>query len=433
MTLARSAGDTDVLPLDDIRILDLSGLSGQYATRLLADLGADVIRVEPPIGCEARRQPPFYHDEPDLEKSLSFWYFNANKRSITLDLQTADGRALFERLLEGADVLVDGLADDGLARAGFAAAEWRQRLPRLIWATIRPFGAWGPHSAYLGPDLVVLAMSGILTLSGYPDRAPTMHPGQQAYIAGSIQAAQAIMLALLERDASGAGQEIEVSLQEALSLAQETAMQTFDLRGEVRKRTGDARLLPGVGTYRCADGYVYSMVGIPGFGAPWTVLAAWMNEEDKAGDLMDEGWQTLLANTNMRELTALLTQPERLTEVTRRFQHVNEILEAFMLSHTKAELYEGGQRRRLLIGPVNSPRDLLEDKQLQAREWYANALQPAADGAVVYPGPPFRFSAIPWAIRRPPPLLGEHNPEIYEGELGLNHEQLRTLAGAGVI
>jgi crotonobetainyl-CoA:carnitine CoA-transferase CaiB-like acyl-CoA transferase len=158
-----------------------------------------------------------------------------------------------------------------------------------------------------------------------------------------------------------------------------------------------------------------------------------MHTEGQAGDLMEANWQALFANLNMRELTGLLVQPERLAEIGEKFRHVNEILDAFILSHTKAALYEGGQRRRLLIGPVNSARDLLEDKQLQARDWFTTSMQAAADGPVVYPGPPYRFSEVPWAIRRPAPLLGEHNVEIYAGELGLTHEQLRILAGAGVI
>lgn len=422
-----------LLPLDDVRILDLSGRIGQYATRLLADLGADVIRVEPPGGSEARREPPFYHDLPDLEKSLAFWYFNANKRSITLDLATADGREIFGRLLQHADIVVDGLPLGTLKGYGFSEDAWRDRLPQLIWAEVSGFGSWGPHAAFLATDLVGLAMSGVLTLSGYPDRPPTMLPGHQGYLSASIEAAQGIMLALLARDLSGEGQTVEISMQEALSMAQETAMQTVDLRNEVRRRQGDVHFFPGVGTYPCADGYVYAMVGVPGFGAPWSVLAQWMDSMGEAGDLMDPEWQSLLGGANLREMTRLMADPAALAETARRFQHVDGILRAFMQNHTKAELYEQGQRRRLLIGPVNSVRDLLEDSQLQARGWYSEVPLPGTTGSAIYPGPPFRFSLIPWAIRRPPPQRGEHNREIYMGVLGLTSEQLQILSGAGVI
>ena len=222
-------------------------------------------------------------------------------------------------------------------------------------------------------------------------------------------------------------------MQEALSMSQETAMQFWDMRREIRKRTGDTRLLPGVGTYECADGHVYMMVGVPGFGAPWPVLAGWMDEEGMAGDLIEEEWQTLLNQTDMRNLTALMTQPEELQKLMVRYAHVNEVLSAFLATKSKQELYEEGQRRRLLIGPVNSPKDLLENKQLNARSWYQAVEHPELGEAITYPGPPFRHAETEWAIRRRPPLLGEHTVEILQGELGLTLEQITALMGAGVI
>lgn len=222
-------------------------------------------------------------------------------------------------------------------------------------------------------------------------------------------------------------------MQEALSLAQETAMQYYDLRGDVRGRQGDTRIVPGVGTYACADGYVYAMVGVPGFGAAWPVLAEWMDREGQAADLVDEGWRSFLSAIDFRQLAALQADPEGLAETMKRFRHVDEILESFMASHTKADLYEGGQGRRLLIGPVNSPQDLLQDKQLRARAWYTEVNQPGAVAPVLFPGPPFRLSDIPWKIRRPAPRTGEHNAEIYQTLLGLSASQMETLAGVGVI
>jgi benzylsuccinate CoA-transferase BbsE subunit len=417
--------------LDDIRVLDLTGQLGQYATKLLADLGADVIKLEPPSGSPARSAPPFYHDDTDENRSIDFWYYNTNKRSVTLNLRSEDGQEILRRLLATADVLVESFPPAAAREVLPSDEELREINPRLVHCSITGFGTWGPHADYAASDLVGLAMSGVLTLAGYPDRAPTMHPGGQAYISAGVQAAQGILAALLQRDRIGHGQSVEVSMQEALSLSQETAMQFWDMRREIRKRTGDSRLLPGVGTYACKDGHVYMMVGVAGFGAPWPVLAQWMDEEGMAGDLLSDEWQVLLAGADLRNLTLLMTQPDKLQEMMTRFAHVNEVLSAFLATKTKQQLYEEGQRRRLLIGPVNSAKDLLENTQLNARSWYQQVEHPELGATVTYPGPPYRHSETPWRIARRPPLLGEHTAEVLGDELGLTRDELTILMGSG--
>ena len=406
---------------------------GQYATKLLGDLGADVIKVEPPGGDPWRAVGPFYRDDPDREKSLLWWSWNTSKRSITLDIATADGRALLVELSRRADVLVETFPPGFLEGLGVGYSRLRGGNPGLIYCSVTGFGLEGPHAHWLAHDLLGIAMSGIMHLAGYPDRAPVRPPGFQGFLSASIQAAQGILIALYGRENGGPGQLVEVSMQEALSLAQETAMQTYDMRKEVRGRQGDVHLLPGVGTYECADGYVYSMVGVPGFGAPWSVLGQWMDENGMAEDLMAARWQTLLANINLRELTALWSQPDKLAAMMQKFQHVDSVLRRFYKSKSKRELYEEGQGRRLLIGPVNSPRDLIENRQLEAREYFQHVHHDELDATVVYPGPPFRLAKSPWAIRRRPPLIGEHNREVYREELGLKPEEIDALAGAGVI
>src|SRR5215204_4740027 len=162
--------------LDDIRVLDLTGQMGQYATKLLADLGADVLRIEPPSGSPARSVPPFYHDEPDENRSLDFWYVNTNKRSVTLNLDSEDGQDLLRRLIERADVLVESFPPAEAARLLPSVDELKEINPRLVPWSITGFGQWGPHADYAATDLIALAMSGVLTLAGYPDRAPTLLP-----------------------------------------------------------------------------------------------------------------------------------------------------------------------------------------------------------------------------------------------------------------
>ncbi|MER3421375.1 MAG: hypothetical protein C4290_13010 [Chloroflexota bacterium] len=419
--------------LGDVRVLDLTGVEGQYAGKLLADLGADVVRIEPPAGSPARTRPPFADDDPHPNRSLAFWYWNTSKRSCTLDLTTEDGRALFRRLVPRFDVLIHTYPAQEATALGLDHETLAALHPGLITCSITPFGEWGPHAGFLADDMIVAAMAGIMTLAGYPDRAPIMPPGEQAAVCGGIQAAQGILIALLARDRTGRGQHVEVSQQEAMSIAQETAMQTWDMRKELRRRQGNAKLLPGVGTYECADGYIYAMIGVPGFGAPMSTLVQWMAEEDMAGDLQEEPWRSMLGSINLRELTALWSQPEKLQEMMQRFAHVDELISAFFRSKTKRELYLGGQQRRLLIGPVNSVQDLRENDQLAARAWWQEVEHPELGRTVTYPGAPYHHSRTPWRIRRRPPLLGEHTLEILEGELGLTRAQCEMLMGAGVI
>ncbi len=432
-SLSAAEGTVRPGPLAGVRVLDLGDPLTIYAGKLLADLGADVLLVEPPGGVPARELPPFFHEQPGPATSLSFWFFNTSKRSLTCDLQTADGRALFARLAATAQIVLEGPPPGGLDALGVGYRRFHAELPALVWASISGFGSTGPHAGWLVDDLAGIAMSGILTLSGYPDRPPVQLPGNQGWYAASIQAAQGVLLALRVAERHGIGQLVDVSMQEALSLAQETAMQTWDMRREVRKRQGEARLMPGVGTYECADGHIYSMVGIPGFGATWRVLVGWMAEQGMAEDLGEERWQNILNNMNMRELTQLWSNPERLAEVQAQFAHVNEVLERFYRRFPKQVLYEEGQRRRILIGPANTAQDLLNDAQLLARGWFKRVEHPELGTSVTYPGPPYRLASSPWRIARRPPLPGEHNAEIYAGELGLSASDLATLAAAHAI
>jgi benzylsuccinate CoA-transferase BbsE subunit len=431
MTSANATGAPAAL--EGVRVLDLTGTAGQYAGKLLADLGADVVRVEPPAGSPARTMPPFADDAPSPNKSLAFWYWNTSKRSITIDLSTEDGKALFRRLLPRYDILLHTYTPAQTAELGLAPQELAALHAGLIECSITPYGEWGPHAGWLGTDLTISAMSGLMTLAGYPDRAPSMPPGEQAAVCGGVQAAQGIMVALLARDRDGRGQRVEVSQQEAMSITQETAMQTWDMRHELRKRAGNQKLLPGFGTYECADGHIYCMIGVAGFGAPMPVLFDWMREEGVEGTESSGELLELLARTNLRELTALMTDPVKLQEFMQKAGALDSMIIKFFESKTKAELYIGGQSRRLLIGPVNSAKDLTEDLQLRARAWWQEVEHPEVGRTLTYPGPPYHHSETPWRISRRPPLLGEHTLEVLEGELELTREQTAILMGAGVI
>jgi crotonobetainyl-CoA:carnitine CoA-transferase CaiB-like acyl-CoA transferase len=414
---------TDAPPsaLGDIRVLDLTHDLGGYCTKLLADLGADVIKIEPPAGDPARNVPPFYHDEAGLERSLYFFNLNTNKRSVVLDLEEPAGRAAFEMLVPTADIVVESFAPgylDGLDLGYDALAKLRSD---IILTSVTGFGQSGPHAALLAPDIVGVAMGGIMWLAGSPQDPPNLPPCAQGYLSAGIQAAAGTTMALYHRDVTGEGQHVDVSMQEALLIAQETAMPQFDLQGVVRTRTGVRGALPinvpGMGPYEASDGWIWSYVGAPG-GAPWTELLAWIGDESKAEDLTGEPYNSIIAELNMRFLTALVLNPETAKEKGPFLKHIDDVLLRFFKGKPKWELYEQGQRRRLLIGIVSTPEDLAKNPQLSARGWFQDIAHPELNDTLRYPGPPYRLSETPWRITRRPPLLGEHNDEVL-AEIGM--------------
>jgi benzylsuccinate CoA-transferase BbsE subunit len=422
--------------LDDIRVLDLAGEMGQYCTKLLADLGADVIKVEPPQGDPARNLPPFYHDEAGPQKSLYWLNLNTSKRGITLNIEDPEGRKLLEKLVATADVVVESFQPGYLDGLGLGYEALARIRPDIILTSITGFGQTGPYAHYKAPDIVGVAMSGIMWLAGDPEDPPNAPPWRQGYISASIIAAAGTLVALYHRDVSGEGQQVDVSMQEALSIAQETAMQYWDMLEQLRNRTGPGALLPiiipGIGVYECRDGCVYAFVGTPG-GAPWSVLLQWMVDEGAAEDLAQEPYHDVCMNLNMPFLTGLMREPMGFLSKMEALDHIDQVLRRFIAGKGKREIYEEGQRRRLLLGIVSTPEDIAKNPQLQHRQWLTSVEHPDLDGALQYPGPPYRLSETPWAIRRRPPLVGEHNLEVYTGDLGMKREELERLRATGAI
>ena len=422
--------------LDDIRVLDLAGEIGQYCTKLLADLGADVIKVEPPEGDPVRNLPPFYHDEAGPQKSLYWLNLNTSKRSVTLDIEEPEGRELFERLVATADVVVESFEPGYLDGLGLGYGGLAKIKPDIILTSVTGFGQAGPHAHYKAPDIVGVAMGGVMWLAGDPQDPPNVPPWRQGYACASIIAATGTLTALYHRDVHGEGQQVDVSMQEALSIAQETAMQTWDMLELLRNRTGaEAGIqitIPGIGVYECRDGYVYGYVGTPG-GAPWSELLQWMIEEGAAEDLTEEPYRDVCDNLNMPFLTSIMRNPASIADKIQVLNHIEQVLQRFVAGKGKWEVYEGAQRRRLLFGIVSTPEDIAKNPQLQHRQWLTPVEHPELHDTLQYPGPPYRLSETPWAIRRRPPLPGEHNAEIYSGELGMQREEVGRLSAAGVI
>ena len=421
--------------LDDIRVLDLTGEMGAYATKLLADLGADVIRIEPPDGDPLREIGPFWHDDRAADRSLAFFHLNTNKRSITLDIASDAGRELFRKLVSTADVVVEtfepGYLDSlGLGYAGLSAIK-----PDIILTSITGFGQDGPHAHYKAADIVGVAMSGMMTLAGEKEDPPNLAPGSQGYACASIDGAAGTLMALVHRDNTGEGQHVDVSMQEALSINQETAMQGWDMNQTIRMRTGAKGLIPidipGIGVYECSDGQIFAYLGTPG-GAAWTVMLDWMTRVGMAEDLGEGENLEMVQSLNLRFLTGLVREPEKLGERIRVLGHMHEVFTRFCASMSKWTLYEEGQKQRLMLGIISTPEDLAKNPQLAARQWYQDVPHDHLGTTVRYAGAPYRLSETPWAIRRRPPLPGEHNAEVLAA-IGVSEAEMSRLHAANII
>ena len=421
--------------LDDVRVLDLAGEIGQYCTKLLADLGADVIKIEPPSGDPVRDLPPFYHDEANRQKSLYWLNLNTSKRSVTLDLEKPESRRLFERLVATADIVVESFEPGYLDGLGLGYEALARIRPDVILTSVTGLGQTGPHAHYKAPDIVGVAMGGIMWLAGDAQDPPNVPPWRQGFISASIIAAAGTLMALYHRDIHGEGQHVDVSMQEALSIAQETAMQSWDMLQSLRNRAGERGMIPvnfpGIGAYECKDGWVFGYVGTPG-GAPWSELLDWLIEEGAAEDLTEEPYREFCRELGLRTLIEMFQDRSKLGPGIQMLNHVDEVVKRFIAARGKWEVYEGGQRRRLLIGIVSTPEDIAKNPQLQHRQWLTPVEHPELGETLQYPGPPYRLAETPWAVRSRPPLPGEHTAEVY-GELGVAPGEMERLRAAGVI
>ncbi len=415
-------------PLAPYRVLDLTTDRGYLCAKILGDLGADVIKVEPPGGDPGRWLGPFYQNQPHPERSLWFWSYNLNKRGITLDITTPDGRALLARLLERADFLIESYDPGHLAALGLGYPELRERYPRLVVASITPFGQTGPRAGYQASDLIAWALGGMAYLSGDPDRPPVQITVPQAYLHASGAAAVGSLMAHYHREQTGRGQQVDVSAQLAVvwTLMNETPfpeVYRYNLR-----RLGAWRNFGAIdvrAVFPCRDGFVSLFIAGGVAGAPSNRRLAEL--ADQAGlcppEIRDKDWE----NWDFGKLA------KAGEEGRRDVQQVIETFAAFLQTQGKQEIYETAIERRILLAPVNTPQDIVESPQLAARDFFVEVEHPELGVAFRYPGPFAKLSETPITIRRRAPLIGEHNQEIYQGELGLSAEELARLRALRVI
>ena len=400
-------------PLQGYRVLDLSNETGAYGSKLLADLGADVVQVEPPEGCATRHVGPFLKDQPGPERSISHLYLDTSKRSVTLRLEHSEGADLFRRLVETADVVYETCPPQYLAGLGLGWEELHKLNPSLVLTSLTPYGQTGPYRDWKATDLTLWSLSGALYQCGDPDRPPVTPGGQFTRIYGSTNAAYGTLTALMARHSIGSGQWVDVSVHESMMGAASEAGLVVYLDDNVRRERMGSRRKGYAPVFHSPtiDGAVYLLALRPDH---WDRLASWIHEKTGIEEVLDE----------------MLKGPS-----TVRFPFV-ELVEYYCTELTKLyrsqEFFEEADRRGITVGPVNTTADLMNDPHLAARSYWVEVDHPET-GPLPYAGPPFRHGETPAAIRRPAPLLGQHNDEIYGEELGLSSDRIQALRRNGVI
>jgi crotonobetainyl-CoA:carnitine CoA-transferase CaiB-like acyl-CoA transferase len=403
--------------LSPYRVLDLTTQRGLLCGQILGDLGADVVHVEPPGGSAARRLGPFAGDVPHPDRSLFWWAQTRNQRGITLDLDAADGRAILRRLAASAHFVLESDEPGAMARRGFGPDALLAINPSLVHVSITPFGEDGPKARWAASDLVLLAAGGPLLLTGDDDRPPVRLPLPQAWLHAAAEAAVGAMIAHHERQRSGRGQHVDVSAQQAVALATQSYILCAAVRApQVRRMAGGIKhgKLNARFVYPARDGFV-TITFL--FGSAIGPFARRIMEY-----VHDEGFCD--ATTRDKDWIhygdLLLRGEEPLAE----FERVKACIEACTRSKTKGELLEAALARGLLIAPVSTLDEVRASPQLAAREYWQPMDHPELGRTVSYPGPFARFGAAPIRYRRRPPMVGEHNREIYVGELGLDLDDL---------
>lgn len=401
--------NTQPSALTGLRVLDLTDLTGALCAKLLGDMGADVLKIEPPGGDATRAVGPFLDKTPHRDRSLLFWFYNTSKRGLTLDLSQSAGQALFKQLVAKVDVVVESFTPGRLERWGLGYQTLKSINPQLVLTSITPFGQTGPYREYRGSDMVAEALGGMMYVNGAPDEAPLGALGLQAYHSASFFAAINTMSALWARDTLGEGQWVDVSMQEATAACVEHVAPFYHQGLGIEPRRGSLHWSRYFRVARCKDGYImHCTLG------DWTSLVEWVKMDEKAQDLGDPHWEDI----QYRKANA---------------EHLFDVLDDWAKDYTIAELMEGAQLRRIPYAMVRPLEALVDDPQLNARGFFSEIAHPELGRTFRYPGGPFFFTKTPWRISRRPPLLGEHNHEVYGRELGMSAQQIDECAKAGVI
>ena len=397
-----------MLDLKRFRVLDLTDLQGQFAGKILADLGLEVIKVEPPGGDSVRRLAPFKDRVPDPEASLPFLYLNSNKKSITLNLEREEGRELLKILARQSDILLESFPPGQLERWGAGYHALSQENPGLVMASITGFGQEGPYASYQSSDLVDLAMGGLLYVFGEPSQPPCKPPETQAFYTASAYAALGSLFALYHAQVSGRGQHLDISIQEALAVIDQIISSAANEKRVLRRDGAQHKQVSPANVFPCQDGHVYLFVSAAG-----------------------NHWQQFL--NLWPDHPAAFDGPEWESPGYRRQNTaaINDAVRQFTRQFSRAELVEQMQSHGIPCLPVNTPQEFLHDEQIQARGFLQSVQHPRW-GRYRHPGAPYLVDGQRMPIR-PAPSIGQHNREIYGKLMNLQLFDLALLRAAKVI
>jgi len=410
-----NAGDA-VGPLFGLRVVELASEHAAFAGKLLGDLGADVVVVEPPGGHPSRAYGPFADDIDDPERSLWWWHYNTSKRGVVLDLTTTDGAAQLRTLVAQADVVLEGEPPDALAALGLDHNDLRAGQEELIWVSVTPFGRTGSRAHEPATDLTLLAGGGPVWSCGYDDHSlpPVRGGGNQAFHIGSTFAVMAALTAVLARDVTGRGQHVDVSMHAAANVTTEAgSYEWLVARGTVLRQTGRHALttMTMPSQMRCADGRYVTTGFPPRSQRDFEALVDWLDtlgyrEQFDESVLLDLAVER--GGVTMAEITSDDLAMEMFGAGRGALMYIAERIPA-------ADFFVGGQTRGLACGVVASPEEAFESEHFVARGFQVEVEHKDLGQSYRYPGAPFLMPASPWRISRRAPHVGEHDAEILGG------------------
>ena len=408
--------------LQGCRVLDLTDDKGFLCGKILADLGADVIKVERPGGDPSRRIGPFWDDIADPEKSLYWFAYNSNKKGITLDIETADGKEIFKSLVKTADFVIESFHPGHMEKLELGYPTLSNINEGIIITSISPFGQKGPYKDFKASDITLMGMSGMLYMTGERNDPPVNISIPQACLLAGADAAVGSLIAYYSRKMSGRGQHVDISMQQSAAWFLAMTIPYWELDGIILQRVGAYRT-NSLGTiqrqmWRCKDGYIFffMMGGLQGAKACRQIVK-WMDEEgmgDKYLKAMD--WEKFDMGSATQEVIDRISRP----------------LEEFFLIHTKYEILTEAVNRNISICPLSDMKDLVNDRSLHERNFWNQLEHKELGVKIPYPKQFFKSSEEISINRFRAPLIGEHNDEIYSS-LGINKKDRILLKEAGVI
>ena len=394
--------------LEGVNVLDLTHcVAGPYCTRLMAGFGADVLKIEPPGGERGRRMAPFFRDEPGPDSSLPFAYLNSGKRSLTLNLKSEEGRDIFRSLLSETDILVENFAPRVMPSLGLDYPALKDIAPRLVMVSISNFGQTGPYRDYKATDIVEYAMGGLMYIFGAYDREPLKHAFNQAQFKAGTDAASAALMALYHQRMTGQGQQVDVSIQEAVASGLRDVVNNYTYTGAIRRRqpnhSGDMQRIRAT-----ADGFLLPNPGL-GSGLNWDSYVEFLGLPE-------------LDDDRFRTPSARLANAEEL----------GRILDEYFIRQDKYDMFYGSHERRFIFGVIQSPEETLNDPQFAHRGYFEEVTHPEM-GKLKFPGAPFTMESTPWQTGSAAPSAGENNAEVLGARLGFSPFQQAQLHAQGIV